>query len=78
MKILLIGGVGFIGKRFIRRFSKSDQIIVVALRENIFQNKKLLDEHKIKTIECNVESEKLEEIILKRHSKLMSMAHIML
>jgi len=71
MKILLVGGAGFIGKRFIRNFAKTDQIIVYAIKEDIEKAKEFLDEHKIETIEGAVEDAKLPEIIKKENPNVV-------
>ena len=71
MKILLVGGSGFIGKRFIRNFAKTDQIIVYAIKEDIEKAKEFLDEHKIETIEGAVEDATLPEIIKKENPNVV-------
>jgi len=65
VKIFLIGGAGFIGKRFIRKYFKENKIIVYALQQDILDAKKFLEEHNIKTIEGSVDNKILEQEIIK-------------
>jgi UDP-glucose 4-epimerase len=62
MKILLVGGLGFIGKRFIRKFSDTHNIVVYAqhndtARKEILHNKNVIYE------EGRVEDEKVISVI---------------
>jgi len=63
MKIFLIGGAGFIGKRFIRKYSKTEKIIVYATKDDISMNKKFLEDHNVDVIEGLVEEDQLSEIL---------------
>ncbi len=63
MKILLVGGAGFIGKRFIRKYSEIHKIIVYAPKEDILKTKKFLEDYKIDVIEGIIENSNLLEEI---------------
>ena len=65
MKVFLIGGLGFIGKRFIRKFADSHQIIVYATSQDFQNAKNILDLGKITIEEGLVEELKLGDIIEK-------------
>jgi len=67
VKIFLIGGFGFIGKRFIRKFIDSHNIIVYATKNDIEQAEKDLDLTKIKIEEGVIEDEKLCSVIEKHN-----------
>ena len=63
MKIFLVGGLGFIGKRFIRKYSQQNNIVVYAIKNDIIKSKKFLEEFKVEVIEGAVEEDHLSEII---------------
>jgi len=65
MKVLLIGGLGFIGKRFIRKFSDMHELIVYSTEEDIEKASKVMDLTKLTIEKGFVEDEKLAEIIEK-------------
>jgi len=65
MKVFLVGGFGFIGKRFIRKFADSHEIIVYATKQDIQNANKVLDLEKISIEEGLVEEQKLGEIVKK-------------
>jgi len=67
MKVFLIGGLGFIGKRFIRQFSNVHEITVYATKQDIQNVSKILDLTKISIEEGFVEDKKLSQII-KKHN----------
>jgi len=67
MKVFLIGGLGFIGKRFIRKFADSHQIIVYATSQDFQNAKNVLDLGNITIEEGLVEELKLGDII-EKHS----------
>ena len=65
MKVFLIGGFGFIGKRFIRQFSNIHEITVYATQQDIKNAAKTLDLTKISIEEGFVGDEKLSETVEK-------------
>jgi UDP-glucose 4-epimerase len=65
MKVLLVGGLGFIGRRFIRKFSKIHEIIVYAQHDSISNAKEILDLKYILVEEGNVEDRKIIDVIEK-------------
>jgi len=67
MKVFLVGGFGFIGKRFIRKFTDSHEITVYATKQDIQNANKVLDLEKISIEEGLVEEQKLGEIV-KKHN----------
>jgi len=67
VKVFLVGGLGFIGKRFIRKYSELHDLIVYASKENIEKSKDVLDLSKVSIEEGLVEDEKLAELMEKHH-----------
>jgi len=65
MKVFLIGGLGFIGKRFIRQFSNVHEITVFAAQQDIKNAPKTLDLTKISIVEGSVVDNNLSEIVEK-------------
>ena len=65
MKVFLIGGLGFIGKRFIKQFSHVHEITVYATQQDIQNVSKTLDLTKISIEEGSVVDNKLSEIVSK-------------
>jgi len=65
MKVLLVGGFGFIGRRFIRKFSNSHQIIVYARKPEILNASKTLDLKKIVLEEGSIET--IGKDVIQRH-----------
>lgn len=65
VKILLVGGFGFIGRRFITRFSNSHEIIVYATPEAVLRAKEMIDVTNIVIEEGNIEDRKVIDIIVK-------------
>lgn len=65
MKVLLVGGLGFIGKRFIRKFSGIHEIIVYAQHDSILTTKETLDMKHVLVEEGGVEDRKIVDIIAK-------------
>ncbi len=65
MKVFLIGGLGFIGKRFIRQFSNVHEITVFATQQDIQNVPNTLDLTKISIEEGFVGDDKLSETIEK-------------
>ncbi len=65
MKLFLVGGLGFIGKRFIRKFSQNHDLVVYASSKCITKCKNEIDLSNVQIEEGLVEDEKLENIILK-------------
>lgn len=70
MKVLLIGGFGFLGKRFIRKFSSIHEIIVYSRHEDVssvhqyFRDNVLIEEG-------TVEEKKVFDIITKHNPKVV-------
>jgi len=65
MKILLVGGLGFIGKRFIRKYGNDYQIIVFARKDRI---KQIPSDSVFKTViyeEGNIEDSTIIDVISK-------------
>ncbi len=67
MKIFLVGGLGFIGKRFIKKFANNHQLIVFAKKETITKFSDDIDITKVIIEEGNIEDENLEKVILKHN-----------
>ena len=65
VKVFLIGGLGFIGKRFIRKFSETHEIIAFAPSQDIENAKKTIDLSKVSIEEGFVEDQNLGKIIEK-------------
>lgn len=65
MKIFLIGGLGFIGKRFIRKLAVTHELIAYATKEDIQNAQKTIDLKNLSIEEGFVEDEKLGLIIEK-------------
>ena len=65
MKILLVGGFGFIGKRFMRKFSKSYDFVVYAQHNDISKMNKILDIRNILFEEGSVEDKRVIDVIVK-------------
>lgn len=65
MKVLLVGGFGFIGSRFITRFSNSHEIIVYATPDTVSRTREIVDFANISIEEGNIEDEKIIEVIAK-------------
>ena len=63
MKIFLVGGLGFIGKRFIRKNSRKDDLIIYASNRSFEQSKTKIDLFGIKIEIGLVEDDKLIELI---------------
>jgi len=64
VKILLVGGLGFIGKRFARRFSDVHNIIIFDLKDDINRAGKITNK-KIILEEGSIEDKKIDESISK-------------
>jgi len=58
MKVFLIGGLGFIGRRFIRKFFDTHELVVYATNEDIQNAKKAIDLKNLSIEEGLVEDEK--------------------
>jgi UDP-glucose 4-epimerase len=67
MKIFLVGGFGFIGRRFIRTYSDVHEITVYATQKDIQNAKKILNLENVSVEEGFIEDEKLGQII-KKHN----------
>ena len=67
MKIFLVGGFGFIGRRFIRKFADTHEITVYATQNDLQKAKNLPNLQNISIEQGFVEDEKLVDII-KKHS----------
>lgn len=65
MKILLVGGFGFIGSRFITRFSNSHEIIVYAAPDTVSRARETVDFANITTEEGNIEDGRIIDVIVK-------------
>ncbi len=65
MRILLVGGLGFIGKRFIRKFSGIHEIIVYAQQDSISKAKETLDMKNILVEEGEVQDGKIVDVIVR-------------
>jgi len=65
MKVFLIGGLGFIGKHFIKQFSNIHKITVFETQQGIQNASKTLDLTKISIKEGSVVDNNLSEIIAK-------------
>lgn len=65
MRILLVGGLGFIGKRFIRKFANIHEIVVYTPQENPDNSKQHF--RNIKIEKGKVEDEKIRDVILSYH-----------
>lgn len=63
MKLLLVGGAGFIGRRFIRKFAKTNEIIVYATNQDVISSKKVLELFNIQIEEGFVEDDKLSKVM---------------
>ena len=63
MRILLVGGLGFIGRRFIRKFSSTYDIVVFATPADILNSKQLISETGVKAEQGSVEEQNLVETI---------------
>jgi len=58
-----VGGAGFIGRRFIRKFAKTNEIIVYATNQDVMSAKKVLDLFNVQIEEGFVEDDKLSKVI---------------
>jgi len=58
-----VGGAGFIGRRFIRKFAKTNEIIVYATNQDVISAKKVLELFNIQIEEGFVEDDKLSKVI---------------
>jgi len=65
MKILLNGGLGFIGKRFIEKFSNQHDIVVYARKEDVANTKGFIHLKNVILEEGNTEDSKISEVITK-------------
>ncbi len=65
VKVLLVGGLGFIGRRFVRKFSEIHQLVIYATHENVLKASKTLDRKKVIIEEGGVEDTRISEIVLK-------------
>jgi len=65
MKILLVGGLGFIGRRFITRISNSHEIIVYATQDMVSRAREIIDFANITIEEGNIEDKKIIDVIIK-------------
>lgn len=65
MKILLVGGMGFLGKRFIKKFSKIHELVIYAKKDNIAKERNFIELENVILEEGGVEEEKIEQVILK-------------
>lgn len=62
MKVLLVGGLGFIGRRFIRKYSNIHEIIVYATRNDIEKSRNTLQLDQIKIEEGSIEETRLIDV----------------
>ncbi len=65
MKVLLVGGLGFIGKRFIKKNSEINDLVIYARHENVLKTN---PDEKLKNViieEGDVENKKIFDVILK-------------
>jgi len=67
MKVLLIGGLGFIGKRFIRKFFDVHELIVYAKKETVTKFRNDIDFTKVTIEEGDIEDKNLEKVLLKHN-----------
>ena len=67
MKVSLVGGLGFIGKRFIRKFSGTHKVIAYATEQDIQNANKVIDLKNVSIEEGFVEDKKLGPIIEKHN-----------
>lgn len=65
MRILLVGGLGFIGKRFIRKFSGIHEIITYAQYDNISKTREISNMKNVLHEEGKVEDKKIIDVIVK-------------
>ena len=65
MKVFLVGGLGFIGKRFIRKFSGTHKVVAYASEQDIQNANKVIDLKNVSIEEGFVEDKKLGQIIEK-------------
>lgn len=65
MKILLIGGFGFIGSSFIKKFGRSYDLVILARKESVNREKKLLQSKEFSIEKISVEDNKVADIIKK-------------
>lgn len=63
MRILLVGGLGFIGRRIIRKFSSTYDIVVFATPADILNSKQFIGETGVKVEQGSVEEQNLVETI---------------
>ena len=71
MKILLTGGLGFLGKRFIRKYSKEHKIVVFTLKDDI---EKILNDSLFGNIifeEGNIEEKTISDVISKHKPEIV-------
>jgi len=71
MKILLVGGAGFIGKRFIRKYAKTNKITVFATKDDILNTKNFLEDNNVESIEGTIEDDYLSEIIKNKNPDIV-------
>lgn len=65
MKVLLVGGLGFIGRRFIRKFSSFHDLIIYAKYDDILKIDAYQKLKNIKIEEGGIEDKKIYDIIIK-------------
>jgi len=65
VKVFLVGGLGFIGRRFIRKFANEHQLIVYAKKNSITKFRDDIDFTKVIIEEGGIEDENIENVILK-------------
>ncbi len=63
MEILLVGGAGFIGKRFIRKYAKTNKITVYATKDDILKAKDFLSDFNVEVIEGTIEEDHISKVI---------------
>ncbi len=67
MKILLNGGLGFIGKRFIEKFSNQHDIVVYARKEDVANTKRSIHLKNVILEEGNIEDTKILDVVTKHN-----------
>lgn len=65
MKVLLIGGLGFIGKKFLKKFSNVHDIILYDKKENVLKIKEKEQFKNIVLEEGSIEEQKIFDILTK-------------
>lgn len=71
MKILLVGGLGFIGKRFIQKFSNNYDLVIYAKKDSVFTSKNDDLPCNISIEEGSIEEETIFKIIKKHRPDIV-------